>query len=232
MGACPALTGCAFLPAGATAQADQLHQVWSVFFYAGLFVAVVVYALILGPLFVWRRRGDGYPPQFRRNNKLEVFYTVVPLLIVAALFALTYKKETSVEQLVARPDATVDVIAFAWSWKFHYPGGALDIVGTPQKPPEMVIPVEGTTRINLTSTDVNHAFWVPGFLFKRDAIAGISNHFDLRPIRTGTYRGQCAEFCGLDHALMSFTIRVVSAADYRRWLQAHNIKQTASTGGP
>jgi cytochrome c oxidase subunit 2 len=72
----------------------------------------------------------------------------------------------------------------------------------------------------LTSNDVIHSFYVPGFLFKRDAIPGRVTEFDLRPDRLGVYRGECAEFCGLDHAYMNFTVRVVPAAQFQAWLSS------------
>ncbi len=68
------------------------------------------------------------------------------------------------------------------------------------------------TQINLYSNDVVHSFWIPSFLFKRDANPGITNHFDVTPTQTGLFHGVCAEYCGLDHALMTFTVEVVPAA--------------------
>lgn len=228
---CAAGCGVYALPAGDTTQAQILHQDWTVFTLVGLFVAAVVFGLILFPLFVWRRRKDEYPPQFRQNYKLEIVYTIIPLLMVIALFAVTYRDEIAVEHLEPHPANAVDVLAFQWSWHFHYVGTAINIVGTPNAPPQLVLPVNETTRINLTSSDVNHEFWVPAFLFKRDAIAGIKNSFDLRPIRVGVYLGRCAEFCGFDHALMTFTVRVVSRAAYDRWLHAGGSSTMLSVKG-
>lgn len=215
---CVCSCGAYALPAGATAQALVLHADWTVFTLAGLCVMAIVSVLIVFPLVVWRRRAGDLPPQFRRNNRLEVAYTIVPLLIVAALFTLAYRNEIAVEHLSAHPANTVDITAFQWSWRFHYEDPAITIVGTPQAPPQLVLPVDETTRINLTSSDVNHAFWVPAFLFKRDAIAGVKNSFDLRPIHEGVFLGRCAEFCGFDHAKMTFTVRVVSRSQFVRWL--------------
>jgi len=76
----------------------------------------------------------------------------------------------------------------------------------------------------VTSADVDHSFWVPDFLFKRDAIPGMRNVFDLRPTRLGTYRGACAEYCGLEHTDMTFSVRVVTVPEYARWVAAANAK--------
>ncbi|MEO9170408.1 MAG: cytochrome c oxidase subunit II [Candidatus Baltobacteraceae bacterium] len=208
-----------------------MHQDWAIFFWVGLAVAAIVSVLIIIPLFAWRRRSEEYPPQFRRNNRWEFVYTGIPVLMVIALFGVTYFKEAAVERLNPHPSTVVNVIAFRWSWEFRYPGTGISIVGTPQNAPELVLPIDETTLIHLTSQDVNHAFWIPGFLFKRDAIAGVDNYFDLQPNRVGVYRGACAEFCGLDHALMTFTVRVVSKADYARWLRSGGSAATLPAAG-
>jgi len=122
---------------------------------------------------------------------------------------------------------TVRVDAYRWGWQFAYAGGPV-VGGSTQSPivglgvappPQLVLPINRTTRIELTSTDVTHSFWVPDFLFKRDAIPGQMTAFDLNPDKLGSFPGRCAQFCGLNHAYMSFIVRVVSAADYAAWLR-------------
>ena len=139
--------------------------------------------------------------------------------MVVLLFDLTYRVEWSVEHLAPSPSVVVNVTGFRWSWRFAYPGAGVVVTGTPQQGPEMVLPLDETTQINLASADVNHAFWLPAFLFKRDAIAGVHNSFDWHPDRLGTFEGRCAEFCGLEHAFMTFSVRVVSREDFERWLR-------------
>ena len=208
----------------------MLASDWVLFALVGLAVAVLVWGLILFAIVRWSRQsrrrselveecaaiGDDYPPQFRNNNALEIAWTVVPLILVVGLFVYTYRAEANVEALTPKPDVTVGVNGYRWGWTFSYDGGPT-ISGAAQKPPEMVIPLDRTTRITLTSSDVNHAFWVPDFLFKRDAIPGRTTSFDLRPSKPGTFLGRCAEFCGLDHALMNFSVRVVPPDEYARW---------------
>jgi cytochrome c oxidase subunit 2 len=207
-------------PATATQQSSVLASDWLLFTLVGLAIALLVWGLILFAIVRWRRKprdgDDAFPPQFRNNNLLEIAWTVAPLILVIGLFVYTYRAEANVEALVRKPDVTVAVNAYRWGWTFSYDGGPT-INGAAQKPPEMVIPLGETTRIVLTSSDVNHAFWVPDFLFKRDAIPGRESSFDLRPSKLGTFLGHCAEFCGLDHALMNFTVRVVPPDEYARW---------------
>ena len=82
----------------------------------------------------------------------------------------------------------------------------------------MVLPLGKNASLTVTSSDVDHSFWIPDMLFKRDAIPGRASAFDLTPSKLGTYAGVCGEFCGLNHTLMTFRVRVVRPADYQRWL--------------
>jgi cytochrome c oxidase subunit 2 len=194
---------------------------WMLFLIVGGAVAVVVWGLILFALLRWRRTSGAsaeLPPQFRTNNWLEIGWTIVPLAIVGILFVHTYRAEAGVEALVPHPDVTVEVNGYRWGWTFAYDGGPR-VQGSFANPPQLVLPRDETTRIVLTSSDVNHAFWVPAFMFKRDAIPGLINRFDLHPLLTGTYVGHCAEFCGYGHALMGFSVKVVAPAEYMRWLK-------------
>jgi cytochrome c oxidase subunit 2 len=204
----------------ATSQGREIEGLWRVFLWAGLGVAAVVSGLILWATIRYRRRpgDDDLPPQFREQLGLEIAYTMLPVLIVLGLFLLTYRVETRVEDLDAEPAATVRVEAFNWSWRFTYETGAA-VFGTPEDPPEAVLPVGRPVRILLSSPDVIHSFFVPDFLFKRDAIPGRTTGFDLTIDRPGTYQGRCAEFCGLDHWRMRFTIRAVPEAEFEAWLQ-------------
>lgn len=207
----------------ASVQAQDLRGVWIIFLSAAALVAAVVYALIFYSLARWRVRSSepaGLPPQFKTNARWEITGVAIPLLMVFGLFYITYVRELAVDRVRAAPFATVDVMGYQWSWSFKYPGSRIRIHGTPPIPPVLVLPVGKLTQINLSSADVDHSFWVPAFLFKRDALPGMTNHFDVTPDRVGTFRGVCAEYCGLDHALMTFRVRVVPVASYQRWLKS------------
>lgn len=205
-------------PSLATSQSHELAWDWQVLTLAGLGVTVLVVALILYPLVRWRRRSDELPPQFNQNNALEITYTLLPLALVCVLFAVTFRVEADVERVAPKPDAIVEVTGYRWSWRFAYPGTGIAIAGTPQNPPQMILPLNRTAQLVVASDDVDHSFWIPDFLFKRDAIPGIRNVFDLHPTQLGTFRGECAEYCGLQHAGMSFAVKVVSPDAYGRWI--------------
>ncbi len=199
----------------------DLRGVWYIFFGAAMFVAVFVYGLIFYSIVRWRRRrddDDSLPPQFHKNTPIELTGVIIPLLMVMGLFYITFVREKVVDVLHPGPYAVVDVTGYRWSWQFRYPGHGIVVNGGPNAPPTLVLPARRMTQINLYSLDVVHSFWVPAFLFKRDATPGYVMHFDLTPTRLGDYRGVCAEFCGLDHALMTFRVRVVPAPTYAEWL--------------
>jgi cytochrome c oxidase subunit 2 len=202
----------------ASVQGVLMRGDWYVFIGAGIAVGLFVYACIFWCLIAYRRRPGREPAQFKNNPPLEITYVVIPFLIVVGLFALTYLVELPVDHVSAHPQERVAVTAFRWSWRFHYLGTPIEVVGTPMQPPTLYLPVGRVTEVDLTSTDVTHSFWVPAFLFKRDAIPGMTNVFNLTPSRLGTFRGRCAQFCGLEHALMTFNVKVVPAAAFDRYL--------------
>jgi cytochrome c oxidase subunit 2 len=204
----------------ATLQGQTMRGDWLVFLAASVVVAAVVYACILSALLLWRRRSEALPPQFSGNGPLEIAGAAVSLLLVAGLFYVTYRRELPVDAVAPHPSRVIEVVAFRWSWEFDYPAAGIHIVGTPQRPPQLVLPQGESTQISLRSVDVNHSFWVPAFLFKRDAIPGMVNRFDITPVKSGTFRGLCTQFCGLDHTLMTFTVRVVPPPAYRAWIAA------------
>lgn len=204
----------------ASLQAQDLSGVWYIFGGAALFVAVFVYGLIAFCLIRWRERAGNtaMPPQFTKNPPVEITGVVIPLIIVIGLFYITYVREGVVDFVKPHPYTVVDVTAYRWSWQFRYPARGIVVNGSVHHPPTLVIPLGKTTQINLFSDDVVHSMWIPSFLFKRDANPGMTSHFDVTPTRMGIFHGVCAEYCGLDHALMTFNVKVVPAAVYDRWL--------------
>jgi cytochrome c oxidase subunit 2 len=205
-------------PTPATAQGREISDLYRTFFAASIVVALIVWGLATVVILRYRRRGDAVPRQVHGNNRLELIWTAIPLLTVLALFALTYQTINSVDAKSSEPGVDVHVTAFRWSWRFDYPGRNVTITGTVEQPPELVVPVDQPVHVTLDSPDVAHAFFVPAFLFKRDAIPGITNQFDFRVETPGTYPGQCAEFCGAFHSRMTFTVRAVSATEFDQWL--------------
>jgi cytochrome c oxidase subunit 2 len=193
-------------------------DLWRLFVGASIVVGGIVLGLILFSMLHYRGGRRGEPAAFNKHIPLEIVYTAIPVLIVAGLFYATFGVEQKVDSTSATPSVTVDVTAFDWSWRFSYEGHDVSITGLPQRPPTLVLPEGRVVRIQLRSVDVIHSFYVPDLLFKRDAIPGRTNVFEIVPDRLGTFHGQCAEFCGLDHARMTFSIRVVPGSEFDSWL--------------
>lgn len=225
-----ASSACSFsfgMPRGATEQGQQIFALWQIFTVAGIAVAALVYGLIGWSLFRYHRRRDdahdAFGRQFHANIPLEIVYTAVPVVIVVVLFVFSVRGEGRVTALAAAPAVTLHAEAFAWGWHFTYGDDGPTILSAPSDQgvlgPTIQLPRGRTTRVVLTSNDVIHAFWVPGFLFKRDAIPGRVSEFDLTPTQDGTYQGVCAEFCGLNHAYMTFTVQVVEPSAFDTWLR-------------
>ncbi len=210
--------GC--LPAPATEQARQIADLYRIFGAGSIVVAGIVWGAATVALVRSRRRDDSLPRQVAGNLLLEGLWTAIPLVTVLVLFGLTLATLSSVD---ARQPGGValNVTAFRWGWTFSYPDGGVAVSGVAGGSPEVVVPVGEPIHVTLSSPDVNHAFFVPRFLFKRDAIPGRPTTFDFRVDRAGSYPGACAEYCGVFHANMTFSVRAVSRAEFDAWLAAN-----------
>ena len=229
------LSGCSdlvehgFLPAapGDTSDTGRIIRLWNGSWIAALTVGVLVWGLILWSIVVYRRRrgDDTLPPQVRYHLPLEILYTVVPLMMVAVLFAYTRRDQIELLSTDTKPDLTIGVVAKQWSWDFNYVDqnayetgvqAYLD-KGDPdaeREVPTLLLPVGERVQFDLNSRDVIHSFWIPAFLMKMDVIPGVTNRFQVVPEKTGTFRGKCAELCGEYHSAMLFNVRVVDRATF------------------
>ena len=214
-----------------TDQGVATDNLYSITFWIAVVVFALVEGLLLYIVFRFRRRpaDTGLPPQIHGSNPLEILWTIVPAITVTALFIgalITLNEET--EARSPNPAVTVDVTGFQWQWTFDYPEQQLSFTGVGNTGPTMVLPVGETVRIRLHATDVIHSFYVPQFLYKKDAVPGRVNEFDVMLDKVGTYTGQCAEFCGLAHADMTFSVEGMTRADFDAWV-AQQQQAVAST---
>jgi cytochrome c oxidase subunit 2 len=206
-------------PEGATEQAPRIESLWF-----GAWVAVAVVGLITGGLILFaavrfrRKEGDPAPKQMRYNVPLEVMYTVVPLVMILGMFFFTARDQIELTKVSDNPDNTVGVIGFRWSWAFNYVEDDVYDVGTAEVEdnPTLYLPVDESVVFELQSPDVIHSFWIPAFLMKMDVFPDRLNKFEVTPNKVGTFAGRCAELCGVDHARMLFTVKVVERPEYDR----------------
>lgn len=209
-------------PDPVTRQGEDILELWNGSVIAGAVVGAIVWGLIVWSVIRYRRRNDDLPSQTPHNIPLEVAYTVAPLMIVAGLIAFTIPTQNRVVDVDEAPDLEIDVIGYQWSWEFRY--GDDEVVVTSagsdvDERPELVLPVGAVVRFNLETRDVVHSFFVPPFLAKRDLIQDVDNRFDVEITEAGTWRGRCAEFCGLDHWKMLFDVRAVPDDEFAEWYE-------------
>ena len=213
-----AVAGC--LPTAVTRQGRAVNDLWTAFLVPAIVVAAIVWGLTTFAILRYRRRdatSHELPRQISGDRRFEVAWTVVPIATVVVLFWLTVTAVARIDERTAG-GINVAVSAFRWQWRFDYPDDGVSVVGLPDAPAEMVVPVGEPVHVTLSSPDVIHSFYVPAFLFKRDAIPGRPTEFEFTVEEPGAYGGQCAEFCGVGHAAMNLTVRAVSRADYETWL--------------
>jgi cytochrome c oxidase subunit II len=222
------VAGCT--PASVTEQGRAIQSTYNLFLYIAAVVFVLVSGLVVWSVLRYRRRDDELPEQTHGHNTLELLWTLIPTVIVLGLFWVTLQTQDRVAEPASRPALTVDVTAFQWSWRFRYEESGAEVVGGPGNVPELVVPVGQPVRIRLRSADVVHSFYVPQTLFKRQAIPGITNEFDLTFEKVGIYHGQCTQFCGLAHADMVFRVRVVSQGEFQSWMA--NATRSGAPGQP
>lgn len=229
-----------FFPIGGatpvTDRAVATKALYDIVFYIAVVVFLVVEAMIVFTVLRYRRKpGDeALPPQTHGNNLVEVIWTAIPTAIVLLLFVMSWQTLNTVE---AKPPSEVHVRAVAarYQWQFDY----LDANGTTlfsQALPVgeeggMFLPVGEPITVTLKADDVIHAFYVPKFLFKRDAVPGKENVFSFTVEEAGTYRGQCAELCGAFHGSMIFDVHAIPKADFDAWLAAQ-VETAAATPTP
>ena len=160
------------------------------------------------------------PAQVYGSTQIELAWTVVPFLIVVVLFLVTARYIYGIESRTQPPDALeITVVGHQWWWEIRYP--KLGIVTAN----EIHVPVSDAAKatptfITLDSVDVIHSFWVPQLAGKMDVIPNKTNRVWIEPLQVGTYVGQCAEYCGLQHALMLLVVVVHSKEDFRAWVAA------------
>jgi cytochrome c oxidase subunit 2 len=194
--------------------ANRVEHFWWLLF--GISAAVFFFVAAMLTLAVLRRRrpSEGDPgreaePQWGHRFIL-VSGVVVPAVILTATFGVTLHEMSALAKPLERTRLTVGVIGHLWWWEARYPNGAITAN-------ELHIPVGEPVRLELTTADVIHSFWVPQLQTKMDQIPGHTNELWLQADAPGRYRGQCSQFCGLQHAHMIFYVVADTPADFQAW---------------
>ena len=219
-----------FDPASAPADAIAEVATLALAIAAGIFV-VVVGLLIYGIVRFRVRPGDdgSEPPQVYGSDQIELAWTVLPILVVFVLSLVTARTIYAVQGVAPPPDAlSVTVVGHQWWWEIRYPALGITTAN------ELHVPVAdgpgGTpTFLDLESADVAHSFWVPRLAGKTDLIPNRRNRMWIAPREPGLYVGQCAEFCGTQHAHMLLRVVAHPRAEFERWVAAQQAPAVADS---
>jgi len=223
-----ALSGCAEVSGlgfekGLSSVNDTTSPLWSWSWIAAGVVGIVTFILIIWPAIFHRAKaGKGeFPKQTQYNIPVEIAYAIIPFIIVAVLFYFTATKEAKIVEKTTTYAHEITVQGIQWSWQFGYPeaGPKAVVTGTPAQPPTLVVPVGEKVRYTITSNDVVHGFWIPAFMIQMQNLPGVTNHLEFTANKVGTYPGRCNILCGRNHAQMIFTVKVVTASEYKTYLE-------------
>ena len=204
-----------------------------------IIIAISVFVLFLMLYACVRFRASANPNPSKRthNVTVEILWTLIPCLILIVMavpsFKILYKQDT-----IPKADLTIKAVGYQWYWGYEYPDENIifDSYMIEEKDlksdqprllsvdNEVVVPVNKVVKVLITANDVLHAWALPAFGVKRDAVPGRINETWFKAEKEGTYYGQCSELCGIKHAFMPITVKVVSDEEYQEWLSEARVK--------
>ncbi len=233
-------------PAPVTEIGRQVYDLHIITMWIIVGIAVVVYGAMFWSLLKHRKSVGYKPATFSHSTALEIIWTTIPFII---LIAMAYPATKSVIAMkdTSNADMTVKVTGYQWKWEYDYQQDGfkfMSVLSTPRDQIEgkeakgadyllevdnpMVVPVNKKVRVLLTANDVIHAWWMPEFGVKQDAIPGFIRDTWFKVEKPGTYRGQCAELCGKDHGFMPIVVVAKEQADYDKWVAEQKAKAAAA----
>lgn len=239
------------MPRGVTNVSRQIYGLHMMGFWVCVGIAAVVFGVMTWSLIFHRRsRGAVADVTMVHNTKVEIIWTAIPVIILVGM-ALPAARILVRINNNAHAQLNIRVTGFQWGWQYQYVGTPVSFISklgyrsdrarqldsgiNPDTVPDylltvdhpLVVPTGTKIRLLVTSVDVIHSWWVPDFGVKKDAIPGFINEvsFTVDPNKPGTYRGQCTELCGRDHAYMPVVVRAVSPAQFAAWLKQEEAQQ-------
>jgi cytochrome c oxidase subunit 2 len=229
---------------------DTLHQyvMWLI-----IVIFVGVFGFMFYSCYAHRKSKGHQAAQFHENTTVEILWTVIPAVILVAI-AWPVTKTVIAQKDTSAPDITLKVTGYQWKWGYDYINGEgegisfVSMLKTPRDQienradkgehyllevdNEVTVPIGKKVRVVLTAADVVHAWWVPAFGAKQDAIPGFLRDIWFKADKLGTFRGQCVELCGKEHAFMPIVVNVVSQEDYTKWVGEKKKAMAASADDP
>lgn len=222
-----------------TAIADRMHSFHDMLLWIITAIVVLVLGLILWVVYRFSEKRNPNPSKTTHNSLLEVAWTLIPVLILVVIAVPSFRLLKD-QLTLPKADIVIKATAHQWYWSYEYPkdqgGFSFDSNMAQNKEPrllavdnEVVLPVDTTVRVQVTASDVIHAFAMPSFGLKIDAIPGRLNETWFHADKEGIFYGQCSLICGQNHAYMPIAIRIVSKEAYKDWLEQAK-KKFAATG--
>jgi cytochrome c oxidase subunit 2 len=244
------------LPVGVTSISKSVYSIHMMAFWVCVAIGILVFGVMIWSI-IFHRHARGAVPDITmvHNTKVEIIWTLVPVLILVAM-AIPAAHGLVLINDDSHPQLEIKVTGFQWGWQYTYPGTGVSFISkldprslaasdldsgiSPYSVPHylrnvdhpMVVPVGTKVRLLITAVDVIHSWWVPDFGIKKDAIPGYINTswFEVDADKPGIYRGQCAELCGRGHGYMPIVVDAVSQADFQAWLKREAAAEKAATG--
>jgi cytochrome c oxidase subunit 2 len=201
-------------PTPASPDAANIRDIyWLILGITGGIFVLVEGALVL---FMIKYRSRGRPrevegPQVRGHTNLELAWTAGPVVLLAIIAGFVFYKVAAIDESSAAPTEEIRVEGHQFYWEFVYPDGTIAV-------DHLRLPYNRVVRLRIIGDDVNHSWWVPALGGKLDAIPGKKNTMTITPTKLGTFKGQCAEFCGVQHAAMIARVDVLPQSEYDAWL--------------
>jgi cytochrome c oxidase subunit 2 len=234
------------MPVGVTDVSAKIYDLHMFVFWVCVAIAVAVFGALIYAMFAFRKSWGAVPDQFSHNTTAEVIWTVIPVLILVALAVPAAQTLVEIEDN-RNTKMTIKITGYQWKWHYEYVGEEVSFFSSLAESSNiarmrgsnidpntvenylldvdnaLVIPANVKIRYLLTANDVIHAWWVPDFAIKRDAVPGFINEGWFKVNEPGIYRGQCAELCGKDHGFMPIVVEVLPQDEYNDWLAAQKV---------
>ncbi len=234
------------LPEGVTSISHEVYDLHMLILGICVAIGLLLFAVMFYSIFAHRKSRGAVAVQFHENTLVEVLWTVVPFIILVAM-ALPATRSMIALYDTGEAEVTIKVTGYQWKWQYEYLEAGIKFVSNLKTPSEqiydgapkgehyllevdqpLVLPVNKKVRFLITAADVLHAWWVPEFGWKQDAVPGFVNEGWARIEKPGTYRGQCAELCGRGHGFMPIVVEARTEAGYAEWVAARKEELAAS----
>ena len=239
------------MPVGVTELSRRIHELHMLIFGVCVVIAIAVFGAMIYSIVKFRRSQGAVAAAFDHSTRAEIIWTIIPIVILVAMAVPAAATLVRIED-TRNSELTIKVTGYQWRWHYEYMDHNVSFFSTLSRESDaarqlgsgvdprsvqnylldvdhpLVVPAGRKVRVLLTAGDVIHAWWVPQFGMKKDAIPGFVNEMWFRADQVGIFRGQCAELCGRDHGFMPVVVDVRSEADYESWLKEQQA-QTKTT---